>query len=218
MSNDNKFREQAVDIISKCVCKERNEAYGSVKENFGNIAELWSFWLKKRGMLSVAAPELTVLDVSQMIAFIKIARKLNDITYLDNWIDDAGYNACGAAEILREQNEVEAALKVKSKARAKSRAKNKANAEANAKLEAIGDKLEAEAVEEAGLCTCGDFTPGLTSIGIQCGNCNGFDPDPEEPMEQPDAEREPEYAGQGGQSAEARGRNGRGEPSVSGHA
>jgi hypothetical protein len=198
MSNDNEFRKQAVEIIGNCVCKERNEAYGSVEENFSNIADLWTWWLKKRGMLSVTAPELTVLDVAQMIAFIKIARKLNDIEYLDNWIDDAGYNACGAAEILREKNQVEAKLKVKAKSRAKSRAKNKANAEANDKMEALRNELEAEANEPA---VVDDVATGTAAnLG------DGY------------AEREPEHAGQGGEPAEVSGRNGRGEPSVSGHA
>jgi hypothetical protein len=103
MSNDNDFRKQAVKIIEQCVCKERNEAYGSVEENFNNIAELWMWWLRKRGIVTDKDASMTELDVAQMISFIKIARKLNDVTYLDNWIDDAGYNACGASVLLKDK-------------------------------------------------------------------------------------------------------------------
>lgn len=103
MTDDNDFRRAAVDIIKECVCKTRNKSYGDVEENFDNIAELWMWWLRKRGIVTDKNAAMLALDVAQMVSMIKIARKINDVEYLDNWIDDAGYNACAASVLLKDK-------------------------------------------------------------------------------------------------------------------
>jgi len=102
MSNDIDFRKAAVDMVAQCVCKDRNATYGSVEDNFRNIADLWSWWLRKRGILTEPDAGLTVLDVAQMMGMVKIARKLTSPEHLDNWIDDAGYSLCAASSLLKE--------------------------------------------------------------------------------------------------------------------
>lgn len=198
MKTGTEYRQQIVDEVQKCVCRERYEQYGEVDDNFTNIGELWTWWLKKRGILSDSSPGLTVLDVAQMNSMIKISRKINNIEYIDNWIDDAGYNVCGGASITQKEDSAAAVLKVKAKAKAKSRAKAKAKAQLDA--EATLTRLEADAAK-----------PDYTDDTLVNGNI-------EEVYGDDDAEREQEHAGEGREPAKVSRRNGRGEPSVSRHA
>ena len=190
MKTGTEYRQQVVGEVQKCVCRERYERYGEVDDNFTNIGELWTWWLKKRGLLADDSPGLTVLDVAQMNSMIKISRKVNNIEYIDNWIDDAGYNVCGGSSIAQKEDVAATELKVKAKAKAKSRAKNKAKAEAEATL----TRSEAEAAE-----------PDDTLSELR---------GPTQVYGDDDAEREPEHAGQGGEPAEGCWRDGSRKPSL----
>ena len=101
MKTGSELRKEILDEVEKCLCRDRNSSYGDAEDNFEHIRELWGWWLYRRGLLE-DADELTKLDVAQMSAMIKIARKVKDIKYLDNWVDDAGYSACGGGLILGE--------------------------------------------------------------------------------------------------------------------
>ena len=99
MKTGSELRKEILEEVEKCVCRDRNASYGDAEDNFEHIRELWGWWLHRRGLLEIPE-ELTKLDVAQMSAMIKIARKGKDIKYLDNWVDDAGYSACGGGLIL----------------------------------------------------------------------------------------------------------------------
>ena len=81
-------------ILSKAmetVCGEREEQYGSPEDNFSKIAELWTTYLDDgEGYINI-----TKTDVSIMMILLKIARIAGGKTHQDNWIDIAGYAACG---------------------------------------------------------------------------------------------------------------------------
>lgn len=79
-------REQLLEDAKKIVCGERAEQYGDVEYCFEKIAALWTVYLEM---------PLYPRDVANLMILLKIARNL-DIGHRDNWVDIAGYAACGA--------------------------------------------------------------------------------------------------------------------------
>ena len=79
-------REEILDAAKRCVCGDREQDYGSPEKNFEKIAEFWSTYM---GYPVVAH------DVAAMLALLKIARIATGHAKEDNWIDLAGYAACG---------------------------------------------------------------------------------------------------------------------------
>jgi hypothetical protein len=73
---------EAADIVSG----ERDNTYGAPEDNFLRIAKLWSVIFEK---------EITASQVASAMIAVKLARQVNRNTY-DNWVDIAGYAACGA--------------------------------------------------------------------------------------------------------------------------
>ena len=79
--------ERLLDEAKDTVTGERADQYGDVEDCFSTIAQLWSDYL-----------ETTVLkprDVANMMCLLKVARNRTE-GHRDNWIDIAGYAACGA--------------------------------------------------------------------------------------------------------------------------
>lgn len=94
-------REEVLEQARICVCGDRQQDYGSPEDNFITIAQLWSVYLRaaKPGTgLCIAAK-----DVAAMMALLKIAR-IAAGDKLDNFIDLAGYAACGG-EIASQEKE-----------------------------------------------------------------------------------------------------------------
>lgn len=80
-------RKEILESAEKCVCGDRQQQYGSAEDNFGLIAKLWSEY--------IIDTYLTAQDVACMMALLKIARIRTGEGKGDNWIDLAGYAACG---------------------------------------------------------------------------------------------------------------------------
>lgn len=95
-------RREILERIASCVCRDRQNTYGDAEDNFKNIAAYWNLWLRQRGLLA-PGKEINPLDVAQMSAFIKVARKVGNLDYLDNWIDGGGYEVCGAGIVLSRE-------------------------------------------------------------------------------------------------------------------
>ena len=91
-------REQLLDDAKKIVCGERADQYGAIEDNFKAIANLWTDYINI-GML-----RFTPRDVANMMILLKIARN-NQGLHRDNWVDIAGYAACGA-ECDENQNHI----------------------------------------------------------------------------------------------------------------
>lgn len=76
----------------------RGEAYGYVENSFGQISELWSWWLEDKyvgtGKGNYDLTPLDPKDVAVMMALMKIARLKLDINHQDSIVDLAGYAAC----------------------------------------------------------------------------------------------------------------------------
>lgn len=87
-------REKLLDDAKAVVCGERDKQYGNVEDNFGLIANLWTVY---------TGVGIEARDVANMMILLKIARN-NASDHRDNWVDIAGYAACGA-ECDENQNQ-----------------------------------------------------------------------------------------------------------------
>ena len=88
-------REEILEAARKCVCGDREEDYGAPEDNFVRISELWASYMRGRCVALDAAITIRPNDVAAMMALLKIARIAGGNAKSDNWIDIAGYAACG---------------------------------------------------------------------------------------------------------------------------
>ena len=79
-------REEILYAAKCCVCGDREKDYGSPERNFQMIADFWQDYL---------GHPVKPKDVAAMLALLKIARIASGHAKEDNWIDLAGYAACG---------------------------------------------------------------------------------------------------------------------------
>lgn len=103
-------REEVLETAKQCVCTDRESQYGSPEDSFYLIAKFWEGYLSAEcispNMDICIVPE----DVAAMMALLKIARIATGALKDDNWIDLAGYAACGGelqtrhgVEVLEEE-------------------------------------------------------------------------------------------------------------------
>lgn len=90
------FRVDPADIIKKSVCQEaedtilkRDAVYGTVLENFTNIAALWDVAFGHK-----ITEVFTPADVAQAMRLVKEARLINDPMHRDSLVDICGYAQC----------------------------------------------------------------------------------------------------------------------------
>jgi len=81
---------KAVEIING----ERQDSYGNPEDTFGEIAEVWNWWLGDSN-----AP-ISRSDVAMMMCLMKIAREKNGAEKIDNIVDACGY--LGLYEDMKE--------------------------------------------------------------------------------------------------------------------
>ena len=79
-------RAEILDTAKEYVTKDRAASHGDMENNFARIGALWSAHL---------GVPVTATDVALMMAMLKIARAGSNPAHMDNWIDLAGYAACG---------------------------------------------------------------------------------------------------------------------------
>ena len=87
-------RTETLEAAAKCVCGDREQDYGSPELNFDTIARMWAAYLHGKWN---AEGDIYIMphDVAAMLALLKIARIASGHAKEDNWIDLAGYAACG---------------------------------------------------------------------------------------------------------------------------
>ena len=92
-------REEILAAAQKCVCGDRDQDYGSPENSFKAIASMWNSYLYAAGLMENNDPTvwkgLTPKDIAAMMVLFKIARVATGHNKSDNWIDAAGYAACG---------------------------------------------------------------------------------------------------------------------------
>ena len=86
-------REDILNAAAKCVNGDRQQDYGTPERNFDTIAAFWNAYLC--GGRALAGPVVDAKDVAAMLGLLKIARIATGHGKADNWIDLAGYAACG---------------------------------------------------------------------------------------------------------------------------
>ena len=79
-------RAEILEQAKICVCGKREEDYESPEDNFNQIAKLWTAY---------KGTEFTALDVSMMMALLKVARIKSGTATDYSFVDLAGYAACG---------------------------------------------------------------------------------------------------------------------------
>lgn len=82
-------RQNILDMASEAVTKDRQETHGAPEDSFKRVANLWN------GYLDGHQGPLSSVDVSVMLALLKVARIAKSPDHIDNWADLAGYAACG---------------------------------------------------------------------------------------------------------------------------
>lgn len=81
-------RKEILKQATDAVCTDREGQYGSPEDNFRRIADLWTaYW---------GGYPFEPKDVAMMMSLLKIARTATGKHKDDNYIDLAGYAACGA--------------------------------------------------------------------------------------------------------------------------
>lgn len=80
-------REECLNAAKDCVTKDRQNTYGSPEDNFLRIADLWNAYL--------GCEMIEAVDVAVMMVLLKVARIGSGNSHADNWVDLAGYAACG---------------------------------------------------------------------------------------------------------------------------
>ena len=85
-------RAVILDTAKKCVVGDRQDDYGSPENSFAAIAQFWQDYIKAKYNIDI---HLSAADTAAMMAAFKIARIATGHGKSDNWIDLAGYAACG---------------------------------------------------------------------------------------------------------------------------
>lgn len=101
-------RAEILDTAKSHVTKDRASKHGGAENSFRTIATYWTIHLRARGIIPDTAHGLDASDVAVMMGLLKVARVSNDASHLDNWVDLAGYAACGgelATEATRSLTE-----------------------------------------------------------------------------------------------------------------
>lgn len=91
-------RESILEEAKRCVCGQREQDYGSPENSFRAIVSMWNSYLYAKGLIENNSEEwkgLNPEDVAAMMVLFKIARHASGTGKKDNWVDAAGYAACG---------------------------------------------------------------------------------------------------------------------------
>lgn len=88
-------RQEILENAKKCVSGDRDEQYGKPEDSFMTIAHLWNIYLNAADVNDGVSITIRFKDVAVMLALLKIARIATGVQKDDNWVDLAGYAACG---------------------------------------------------------------------------------------------------------------------------
>jgi len=77
---------------------ERGDSYGTPIDDFERIAAMWNVLCPQRSMYE---PH----DVAMYMICLKLSRLTHSPHLKDNWLDIAGYAACGYACVVRDEEE-----------------------------------------------------------------------------------------------------------------
>ena len=93
-------RDEILNNAKICTTQDRNNQYGEPEDVFSFVAAKWQVHLDNR-----PPGPLTAHDVAIMMIDLKTARSTNNPAHMDNYIDIAGYAACGGEIATSEKTE-----------------------------------------------------------------------------------------------------------------
>ena len=79
-------RSEILGIAKNHITKDRQATHGRPEDQFATIARIWA---------ALVGHDYTPAQVAIMMAGLKLARAWSNPVHADNWIDLAGYAACG---------------------------------------------------------------------------------------------------------------------------
>ena len=91
-------RARLLDEASGLVNGARNGTYGEPVDDYTKVAGLWNAYIQGVVDRKTARGESGLLephDAIAMMVLLKVSRIANDAGHRDNWVDIAGYAACG---------------------------------------------------------------------------------------------------------------------------
>ena len=88
-------RSEILDTAKQAVTVDRAATHGAAEQTFSAIAAVWSARLGQ---------SLTPAQVAILLSDLKTCRAWGNPAHADNWVDLAGYAACGG-EIATAQSE-----------------------------------------------------------------------------------------------------------------
>ena len=88
-------RKEILDAAAQIVTQDREEQYGAPEDSLGLIASFWGLYLNDVAVSFGGRVDLLPEMVAHMMILLKIARGAIGKPKADNWIDIAGYAACG---------------------------------------------------------------------------------------------------------------------------
>ena len=96
-------RGDILDKAKACVCQDRNREYGEPEDGFKLIAALWEPVIRESCVSPGVDVSVTPDTVALLMALLKIARAIANPGHIDNWVDLAGYAACGGEIACKEE-------------------------------------------------------------------------------------------------------------------
>ena len=88
-------RKEILDAAAQIVTQDREEQYGAPEDSLGLIASFWELYLNGVAVSFGGRVDLLPEMVVHMMILLKIARGVIGKPKADNWVDIAGYAACG---------------------------------------------------------------------------------------------------------------------------
>ena len=79
-------RLAAFDQAAESVTHDREHSYGSPRQSFARIAQMWT---------AILDVDVTPHDVALCMAALKLSRLCTDNDHMDSWVDLVGYARCG---------------------------------------------------------------------------------------------------------------------------
>ena len=94
------IRVQVLNKAKDYVSRDRQNDHGKPENTFSVIAELWSAYLTDVHQGNPV--QLSSADVAALMILLKVGRISQNPHNADNWVDAAGYAACGGelAEVV----------------------------------------------------------------------------------------------------------------------
>lgn len=92
------LRKEILDAAAACVTRDRQNNYGDAEDNFSDIATICNVLFERKLKEPLTATDVALFDMAQKLARLKTSPQ-----HIDNWVDMAGYAACGGGIELRKQ-------------------------------------------------------------------------------------------------------------------